>query len=89
MTMKSEDGVVDIAVGLGKYIVDGGRSLRFSPKHPAKVLQTSTMELALRDTQTRFYALDLKNTDKSFVVDDGFNLLNLSIRDAEKTIHYV
>ena len=81
---KSEDGVVDIAVGLGKYIVDGGRSLRFSPKHPAKVLQTSTMELALRDTQTRFYALDLKNTDKSFVVDDGFNLLNLSIRDAEK-----
>ena len=80
---KAEDGVVDIAVGLGKYIVDGGRSLRFSPKHPNKVLQTSTLDLALRDTQTRFYALDLKNMQERFEVDDSFNLLRLSIRDAE------
>ena len=47
---KAEDGVVDLAVGLGKYIVDGGRSLRFSPRHPNKILQTSTLDLALRDT---------------------------------------
>lgn len=80
---KAEDGVVDIAVGLGKYIVDGGRSLRFSPKHPNKVLQTSTLDLALRDTQTRFYALDLKNIQEHCKVDDSFNLLRLSIRDAE------
>lgn len=79
----AEDGVVDVAVGLGKYIVDGGRSLRFSPKHPNKVLQTSTLDLALRDTQTRFYALDLKNMQEHFEVDDSFNLLRLSIRDAE------
>ena len=80
---KAEDGVVDIAVGLGKYIVDGGRSLRFSPRHPNKVLQTSTLDLALRDTQTRFYALDLKNIQAHCEVDDSFNLLRLSIRDAE------
>lgn len=80
---KAEDGVVDIAVGLGKYIVDGGRSLRFSPRHPNKVLQTSTLDLALRDTQTRFYALDLKNIQTQCEVDDSFNLLRLSIRDAE------
>ena len=80
---KAEDGVVDIAVGLGKYIVDGGRSLRFSPEHPNKVLQTSTLDLALRDTQTRFYALDLKNIQEHCEVDDSFNLLRLSIRDAE------
>lgn len=80
---KAEDGVVNIAVGLGKYIVDGGRSLRFSPKHPNKVLQTSTLDLALRDTQTRFYALDLKNIQEHCEVDDSFNLLRLSIRDAE------
>lgn len=54
---KAEDGVVDVAVGLGKYIVDGGRSLRFSPKHPCNVLQTSTLDLALSDTQTRFMLL--------------------------------
>ena len=81
---KAEDGVVDLAVGLGKYIVDGGRSLRFSPKHPRNVLQTSTLDLALSDTQTRFYALDLKNMQESFSVDDSFNLLKLHMREAEK-----
>ena len=81
---KAEDGVVDVAVGLGKYIVDGGRSLRFSPRHPNKVLQTSTLDLALRDTQTRFYALDMNRGEKPFSIDDGFNLLKLSVRDAEK-----
>lgn len=81
---KAEDGVVDLAIGLGKYIVDGGRSLRFSPRHPNKVLQTSTLDLALRDTQTRFYALDMNRGEKPFSIDDGFNLLKLSVRDAEK-----
>lgn len=80
---KPEDGVVDVAVGLGKYIVDGGRSLRFSPKHPNSVLQTSTMEMALSDTQTRFYALDMENVEKNFSVDDGFNIQKLSIADAD------
>ncbi len=80
---KPEDGVVDVAVGLGKYIVDGGRSLRFSPKHPNSILQTSTMEMALSDTQTRFYALDMENKDKVFSIDDGFNIQKLSIADAD------
>ena len=80
-----EDGVTEVAVGLGKYIVDGGLSLRFSPRHPDKVLQTSMLELALRDTQTRFYALDLKrNSTIDFSVDDGFNIKKLRIQDATK-----
>lgn len=81
---KPEDGVVDVAVGLGKYIVDGGRSLRFSPRHPSSVLQTSTMDLALSDTQTRFYSLDMRNVEKTFSMDDGFNLMKLPISEAEK-----
>ena len=44
---RAEDGVVQVAVGLGKYIVDGGQALRFSPRHPASVLQTSTLDLSL------------------------------------------
>ncbi len=85
---KTEDGVISLAIGLGKYIVDGGRSLRFSPKHPKKVLQTSTLDLALRDTQTEFYALDIANPDKQFEVNDGFNLLKLpiSVGDKDKSI---
>ncbi len=80
---KPEEGVVEVALGLGKYIVDGGQTLRFSPYHPAQVLQTSEMEIALRETQTRFYALDMKGVEGDFSVNDGFNLLKLSVREAE------
>ena len=51
---KAEDGIANIALGLGKYIVDGGQTLRFSPRHPHSILQMSTMDFALRETQTRF-----------------------------------
>lgn len=78
---KAEEGVAEVAVGLGKYIVDGGQALRFSPHHPDNVLQTSTLELALRDTQTRFYALDMNNEAVSFSVDDGFNIKKMRIQD--------
>lgn len=61
---KPEDGVAEVAVGLGKYIVDGGLALRFSPRHPDNVLQTSELSLALRDTQTRMYALDMKGDER-------------------------
>lgn len=80
---KAEEGTVSLALGLGKYIVDGGLTLRVCPYHPAQVLQTSEMEMALRETQTRFYALDLKNTGANFSLDDGFNLLKLSVKEAE------
>lgn len=80
-----EDGVAEIAVGLGKYIVDGGLSLRFSPRHADKVLQTSTLDLALRDTQTRFYALDMKSINQDFNVDDGFNISKKKIQDFAST----
>lgn len=62
----AEEGTVSLALGLGKYIVDGGLTLRVCPYHPDKVLQTSEMEMALRETQTRFYALDLKIWGKIF-----------------------
>ncbi len=77
-----EDGVAEVAVGLGKYIVDGGLSLRFSPRHPDKVLQTSTLDLALRDTQTRMYALNMSDVAESFSVDDGFNISKIKVQDA-------
>ncbi|WP_290121305.1 PEP/pyruvate-binding domain-containing protein [uncultured Duncaniella sp.] len=94
---KPEDGVAEVAVGLGKYIVDGGLALRFSPRHPENVLQTSELSLALRDTQTRMYALDMKGDaretsisgqkiDKpasapSLSVDDGYNVAKLRVQD--------
>lgn len=105
---KAEEGVVNLALGLGKYIVDGGQNLRVCPAHPDKVLQTSEMEMALRETQTRFYALDLTKVwtnplppvtgtqlsmfgaqnaaaiSQSLSIDDGFNLLKLNVKEADK-----
>ncbi len=81
---KAEEGIVNLAVGLGKYIVDGGLTLRVCPYHPNKVLQTSEMEMALRETQTQFYALDMTNAGENFSVDDGFNILKLHVKEAEK-----
>ena len=83
---KAEDGIVNIALGLGKYIVDGGVTLRFSPLHPHNILQMSSLDYALRETQTKFYALDVsekKITDR-FSVDDAFNLLKLTVKDADE-----
>ena len=88
---KSEEGIASLALGLGKYIVDGGQTLRVSPYHPTQVLQTSDMEIALRQTQTQFYALDMKRVGVDFKVDDGFNILKLKVKDAENdgTLNFI
>jgi hypothetical protein len=78
----AEEGIASLALGLGKYIVDGGQTLRVSPYHPTQVLQTSEMETALSETQTRFYALDMAHVGDDFKVDDGFNIKNLRVKQA-------
>ena len=80
----AEEGIASLALGLGKYIVDGGQTLRVSPYHPKQVLQTSEMDTALKETQTRFYALDMSHVGDDFKVDDGFNILNLRVKEADK-----
>ena len=88
---KAEDGIANIALGLGKYIVDGGQTLRFSPRHPHNILQMSTMDFAPRETQPRFYALDLKNLAEQFSIDDSFNLQRLGLKeaDADGSLKYI
>ena len=81
---RAEDGIASLALGLGKYIVDGGQTLSVSPYHPHQVLQTSELETALRETQTRFYALDTRHVGNDFKVDDGFNILDLKVKEAER-----
>lgn len=80
----AEEGTVNLALGLGKYIVDGGLTLRVCPYHPNQILQTSELDLALKETQTYFYALDLKNDGRNFSLDDGFNILKLPVKEADK-----
>ncbi len=87
----AEEGIASLALGLGKYIVDGGQTLRVSPYHPHQVLQTSEMETALRDTQTHFYALDMSHVGDDFKVDDGFNIKKVRVKqaDADGSLNYI
>lgn len=81
---KSEEGVVNVALGLGKYIVEGGMSLRFSPEYPAKVIQLSSPEMMLKETQKSFYALDLDANQFTPSVDDGINIRKVDLNTALK-----
>ena len=81
---KPEDGVVNLAMGLGKMIVDGGVSLRCCPKYPKNILQLSSLDMALRSTQKEFYALDLNSYSFRPSVDEGVALQKIKVEDAMK-----
>ncbi len=81
---KSDDGTVNLALGLGKYVVDGGLTLRFCPKYPKNTLQLSTPEMAIRETQKIFYALDVSSSDFDPKPNDSESLLKLNLKDAEE-----
>ena len=78
-----EDGVVKLAFGLGKAVVDGEQVLRFSPKYPKNVLQTSTPDLTMRETQKVMYALNLQADKFKTSVDDAVNLERIDIQDCK------
>ena len=81
---KPEDGIVKIAYGLGKAVVDGEQVLRFSPKYPKNVLQTSTVDLAMRETQQSMLALSLNPEKFKTSIDDAVNLERIPIHDCDQ-----
>ena len=88
---RPEDGIVNLAFGLGKMVVEGGLTLRFSPKHPQSILQLSTPEMALRDTQREMYALNLKPEEFKTSLDDAINLQRFEINKVRhfRNLRYV
>ena len=78
---KPEDGIVNLAFGLGKTVVDGGNTLRVVPKFPKKILQLSEPKLALRDTQKMMYALDLRPGAFKISKNEGVNLAHSQVAD--------
>jgi len=81
---KPEGGIVNVALGLGKHIVEGKRTLRFAPDHPKKILQLSSPDMALRETQKTFFALDLSPESFTASTDDSINYKSYRIKQAEK-----
>lgn len=81
---KAEDGIVKVAFGLGKAVVDGDQVLRFSPKYPKHVLQTSTVEQAMTETQKSMFALNLQPDKFKTSLDDSVNLERIDVAGCEK-----
>jgi len=81
---KAEEGIVKLAYGLGKAVVDGDQVLRFSPAYPKHVLQTSTPELCMRETQQEMYALNLQPEKFKTSVDDAVNLERIRVSDCDR-----
>lgn len=79
---RPEEGICNLAMGLGKIVVDGGRTLRFSPRWPQRVLQTSTPGLALRETQDEVMVLDLRPEAFRTSSDDAVNVRRLDLATA-------
>ena len=76
---KAEEGVCKIAYGLGKAIVDGEQVLRFSPRYPKHVIQTSTPEHTMNETQRYIYALSLHPDRFKTSVDDSVNFERIPV----------
>lgn len=81
--MKPEDGIVTIAMGLGKTVVEGERTLRFSPSHPQLLPQRSTVEDILENAQRQFYALKMEKSCHYLESNDSANLWRREVSEAE------
>jgi hypothetical protein len=85
---KSEHGIAMVGFGLGKLIVEGEVSLRFSPQFPKKILQLSQPDMAIKQTQKVFYALDMNPKSFTPSIDDGVNIKRIDISEAEGILDF-
>jgi CheY-like chemotaxis protein len=89
--LRPVEGIVSLALGLGKTIVEGGRIYRFSPAYPEMNPPFGSASEFVQQSQTAFYALDMGSTDTPLLRDDAVNLLRLDLPRAEKdgSLYYV
>ncbi len=80
--MKPEEGFAVLAVGLGKYVVEGEKTYRFSPVHPN--LEIYTAKDLYKNSQLHFYAVDMKAKEINLLEGEDAALVKLDIDKAEK-----
>ncbi len=78
------DGIANIALGLGKTVVEGGSSLRVSPSRPKKVIQLTDTDTALKNTQNHFYAIDMNEKHFDPHLDEGATVCRYPVSEAEE-----
>ncbi|MBU1707542.1 PEP/pyruvate-binding domain-containing protein [bacterium] len=80
----SSDGVVSVALGFGRTVVEGGSALRFCPKYPRHLIQFSTTSDFLDYTQKTFFTLELDSSKKKKELSWGVDLLQCELDVAEQ-----
>ncbi len=80
--MKPEEGFGVIAMGLGKYVVEGEKAYRFSPKYPA--VEINSPKDQYLNSQLQFYAVDLNKKNIDLLEGDTAGLVRLDIDEAER-----
>lgn len=88
---KPADGVVSVALGLGKMVVDGGNTVRFCPKYPTDLIQFYSVEETINSTQRQFYALEM-DAETDFGTETHDLLVHqhdLGVAEGDGTLRYV
>jgi CheY-like chemotaxis protein len=89
---KSDDGIAQVALGLGKTVVEGGNTVRFCPRFPKHLLQFFSTKETIKNAQQNFYALDLRGKldhDLSDIVDPLVKTYKLEVAEKEGTLFQV
>ena len=84
--MKSEEGVAQVCLGLGRLVIEGGNCLRFSPKYPEVIPQFASVPDTFKSSQKHFYALDLSSSSDNVLTDDSINLVSLEVSKADESV---
>jgi hypothetical protein len=89
--MKREEGVAYVAMGLGRTIAEGEKSLRFSPKYPAILPQYFSIKSTLANSQNSFYALDLTKNVKTLLngEKENLDLYDLQVAENDSVLSWV
>jgi hypothetical protein len=85
------DGIVSVGLGLGKWVVDGGNTVRFCPKYPTDLIQFYSAAESLNTSQREFFALDM-NPSSDFRIETHDMLVKrygLDVAEQDGTLHTV
>ena len=89
--MSYGDGIAAVALGMGRAVVDGGKCLTFCPRYPRNLLQFSSVEDILANSQREFWALDLDHAGRQPdpVADLREVRFGLEVAEGDETLHNV
>jgi CheY-like chemotaxis protein len=87
--MQAEDGIAHVALGFGKTVVEGGKSLRFSPAFPNHLPQFSTVDDILANSQRTFYCLDTASKMPREHNDSNLMLSNIDQAGADYPVRFL